>query len=497
MTAASALRLHRARARLRAHPRWRWLALLVAGSGMMLSVINVSIVNIALPEMAADLGADVSAVGWVVTGFLVTQATLLPLAGRAGDLYGRRRVFVIGLVTLCVGSALCALAWSLPSLIAFRMIQGIGACVMAPTAFATAAELFPLRERGAAMGMIGGVIGLAPVLALTVAGMLVAVAGWRSVFWFTPVLGVGVLAGAALVMQESERRRDRHGFDLPGAALAAAGLLALLLALSRGEVWGWTSAPTLGAAALAPIALAAFVARERRARSPMIDLALFRQRSLATANLAGGASAAALFGVLLTLPFFLTAALGAGPVELGLEMSTIAAAFVLVSPLAGRAMARVGSVRLATTGFLLAALGCLGMAWATPALSFAALLPGLAVFGCGLAMTSAPLVTTAMRDVPLARLGVASALPNTSRYTGGAVGAAVLGAILHAALPAGAPTAAAAADGMRMALLAAAGFALLAGAVAARMPEVGARALPPPPPRGALLAPAAGPGAGE
>jgi EmrB/QacA subfamily drug resistance transporter len=491
------LRLRSARASLRAQPRWRWLALMVCGSGMMLSVINVSIVNIALPEMAADLGADVSAIGWVVTGFLVTQATLLPLAGRAGDLYGRRRVFIMGVAVLCLGSALCALAWDLPSLIAFRMVQGIGACVMAPTAFATAAELFGPRERGSAMGFIGGVVGLAPVLALSLAGLLVAVAGWRSVFWFTPVLGVGVLAGAALVMQESVPRRGRGGFDVPGAALAAAGMLALLTALSRGEVWGWTSARTLAVAALAPVALGAFVARERRTASPMIDLALFRLRSLATANLANAASAAALFGVLLTLPFFLTAALGAGPVELALEMTPIAASFVLVAPLAGRAIPRIGSVRLATAGFGVAALGLLGMAWAAPALSFAALLPGLAAFGCGLAMTSAPLTTTAMRDVPAARIGVASALPNTSRYTGGALGAAVLSAIFHAALPAGPATAAAAAEGLRWSLLAAAGFIALAGGLAARMPEIGAHALPPAPPRGGLLAPAAGPGGAE
>jgi EmrB/QacA subfamily drug resistance transporter len=398
---------------------------------------------------------------------------------------------------LCLGSALCAVAWDLPSLIAFRMLQGIGACVMAPTAFATAAELFGPRERGAAMGFIGGVIGLAPVLALGLAGLLVAAAGWRSVFWFTPVLGVGVLAGAALVLQESARRPGGGRFDVPGAALAATGLFGLLTALSRGSVWGWTSPRTLAVAALAPAALGAFVAWERRAASPMIDLALFRLRSLATANLANAASAAALFGVLLTLPFFLTAGLGAGPVELALEMTPIAGSFVLIAPLAGRAMSRIGSVRLATAGFGLAALGLLGMAWAAPELSFAALLPGLAAFGCGLAMTSAPLTTTAIRDVPAQRLGVASALPNTSRYTGGALGAAVLGAILHAAMPSGHATAAAAADGLRWSLLAAAGFTVLACVLAGRMPEAGAHARAPAHPRGARLAPAAGPGRGE
>ena len=170
---------------------------MVVASGMMLSIVNVSIVNIALPTMAADLGVDVPSISWVVTGFLVTQATLLALAGRAGDLYGRRRVFVAGVLVLCGASVLCAVAPNAPALVAFRILQAVGACAMAPTAYAYAAELFvERRERGVALGLMGGVLGLAPVLSLNIAGVLVGVFGWRSVFWFTPVMGVVVLAGA-------------------------------------------------------------------------------------------------------------------------------------------------------------------------------------------------------------------------------------------------------------------------------------------------------------
>lgn len=149
--------------------------------------------------MAADLGVDVPS--WVVTGFLVTQATLLALAGRAGDLYGRRRIFVLGVLVLCAGSVLCAIAWDAPSLVAFRILQAVGACAMAPTAYAYAAELFGPRERGVALGVMG-VLGLAPVLSPNIAGVLVGTLGWRSAFWFSPVFGVFVLAGAALVLVE-------------------------------------------------------------------------------------------------------------------------------------------------------------------------------------------------------------------------------------------------------------------------------------------------------
>ncbi len=477
------------------------MALLVVASGMMLSVVNVSIVNIALPAMAADLGVDVPGISWVVTGFLVTQATLLALAGRAGDLYGRRRVFVAGVLVLCAGSVLCALAPTAPALVAFRIVQAVGACAMAPTAYAYAAELFGPRERAAALGVMGGVLGLAPVLALNLAGVLVGAFGWRSVFWFSPVMGAVVLAGAALVLEEARSPGAGRRFDLPGAALAAAGLFAILIALSRGGAWGWTAPPTVAAAAIGPLALAAFAVHESRAAHPMLDLRLLRLRSLQTANLAAMASSAALFGVLILLPFHLTAVMGFGAVALGLAITPVAASFVLVAPLAGRSMGRAGSDRLATAGFLVSAAGAAGMALAAPAQDYAALLPGLVAFGVGLAASTSAITTTAIHGVPAARLGVASALPNISRYTGGALGGAVLGAVLHARLTPGLHDAAGrvdaagralVADGFRAALAVATASLLLAALAAARMPRLShepegrpASAPPPPPPASA------------
>ena len=474
-------RLLTARSRIRSHPRWRWLALVVVASGMWLSVMNVSIVNIALPEIARDFGVDVPSVGWVFTGFLVTQATLLPIAGRLGDLYGRRRVFVAGVIVLSLASILCALAPNAPALVGFRILQGMGACAMAPTAFAYAAELFAPGERAPAMGFMGGVIGLAPVVALNVAGALMAVASWRSVFWFSPVMGVVVLAGAALVLHESTRPETPPRFDIKGALLAAAGLFSILLALSRGETWGWGSGWVLGSLLGGLAALALFFLHERRTDDPMLDLRLLRLRSLATANLAAGASAAALFGTLIMLPFFLSAELGYGPVELGLAITPVALSFVVVAPIAGRFMGRIGSVPMAVTGFAVAAAGGLWMAVAATAESYGALLPGITALGVGLAMTTSPITVTALSDVPQDRLGVASALPNISRYSGGALGAAVLSAILAATLPAGltrdgsAVDAGARADlagGFRVSILAATAFLLIALAIATRMPNL-------------------------
>ena len=210
----------------------------------------------------------------------------------------------------------------------------------------------------------------------------------------------------------------------------------MLVALSRGESWGWTAAPTVAAFALGAAALALFVRHELRTAVPMIDLRLLRRRSLATANLAAMASSAALFGTLILLPFYLTAVLGFAPVQLAIGITPIAASFMLVAPLAGRAIAPVGSERLATIGFVVSASGALWMAVAAGAQSYAVLLPGIIAFGVGLATSTSSITMTAIDGVPAARLGVASALPNISRYIGGALGAALLGTVLHANLPA-------------------------------------------------------------
>ncbi len=452
---------------------------------MMLSVVNISIVNIALPAMAKDLDSDVGSVGWVVTGFLVTQATLLPVAGRAGDLYGRRRVFVAGTLVLCVTSLLCAVAWSVGSLITFRILQGVGASVMAPTAFSYAAELFAPAERAQALGVLGGIMGLAPVLALNLAGVLVAGFGWRSVFLFTPVLGALVLAGAMLILMETPRR-PRVRFDLPGAALAAVGLFGVLVALSRGEAWGWTSAAVIGSGLVGACSLAAFVVREQIAVAPMIDLSLFRLRSLTTANLAAAASSAALFGMLILLPFYFTAIRGFGPVALAMAITPIAGSFMLISPISGRLVSRgvVGSSRLATLGFGVSALGAVWMALAADRQSYWAVLPGMIAMAAGLAAATSPVTLTAISEVPLERLGVASSLPNISRYTGAALGVAATGAVLYSALPAGVgqseglvgPAArVAVAEGFRSAAILAAAFLLVAALCASRMPRQASR----------------------
>lgn len=452
----------------------------VVAGGMMLSVLNISIVNIALPDISRDFGTGISGAGWVVTGFLVTQAVLLPICGRAGDLYGRRRIFVAGVLLMCVASVLCALAWDPGSLVAFRILQGVGASAMAPTAFAYAAILFAPQDRGLALGILSGVMAIAPVIALNIAGLLVGVWGWRSVFWFTPVVGVVVLVAAAFVMHERPRGA-RRSFDLLGAALAALGLFPLLTALSRAADWGWTSPRTLLVSLWGVVALVLFVWRESRASDPMLDLGLLRLRTLRNANLTGLAVGAALFGTLLLLPFFFTTVLGYRAVSLSLAISPVALCFMLVAPLSGRLMSRFGSDVVVRVALAMALGGVLLLALGTMAEAYAAMVPGLLLAGAGLAAATAPVTTTAIHEVPHGRLGVASALPNVARYSGGALGGALLGTVLAMAIPTSVtaqdgrvaePMRDMVATGMREAMFVAAGILLLGLIAAFRMPRV-------------------------
>jgi EmrB/QacA subfamily drug resistance transporter len=456
------------------------MAMTVVAGGMMLSVLNISIVNIALPDISRDFGAGVSSTGWVVTGFLVTQAVLLPIAGRAGDLYGRRRIFVLGVLVMVVASALCAIAWNEPSLVAFRILQGVGASAMAPTAYSYAAILFPPSQRGVAIGVLTAIITVAPVVSLNIAGVLVGVWGWRSVFWFTPVVGVVVLAGAALIMHRRPPG-PRRPFDLLGAVLAALGLFPILTALTSASTWGWASPRTLGVLTLGMAGLGLFTWREFRAPDPMLDLGLLRLGTVRNANLTGFTVGVAMFGTLLLLPFYFTSVLGYSDVMLSLAVTPIALSFMVASPVSGRLLTRIGSDRMLRIAVCTALVGALVLAFGFGFESYPVVLPGIVLLGIGMAATTAPVTATAIHEVAEDRLGVASSLPNVSRYAGGALGGALLSTVVAMTIPASvtaqdgmvsAPLRALVADGMRNALLVAAVILGLGVIAAFRVPRV-------------------------
>ncbi|MFA6000594.1 MAG: DHA2 family efflux MFS transporter permease subunit [Thermoleophilia bacterium] len=418
------------RSRLQALPYYRWLVLVTVAGGMMMAILSSSIVNIALPTITVEFGSSITTMTWVVTIFMITQATLMPVWGRAGDIYGHKKIFVIGLLLFSATSILCAVAWNPYSLIIGRALQAIGSSALSPMALAFVFEAFPQKRRAQALGIMGGVIGAAPVLGLTGGGLLVEAFGWRSIFYIYIPLCVVIVPVALFVLKESAPNEQR-GFDITGAVLLTTGLFSGLLGLNKGVNWGWSDPRVLGCFALMTMLLALFIFWESRTTQPMLDLGLLKIRSLAAANIAGFFSSGAMFASLVLLPYFFQSVLGDDPAATGFELAPLALMFVLVAPIGGRMTARIGPRKTASCGLAIAAAGFVILASQLSAEASAVRLGlSILVLGVGLGMTMAPLTTAAVHDAPRDKRGIASSLPNMSRFIGGSFAIAIFSTIL-------------------------------------------------------------------
>ncbi|MBE0429042.1 MAG: DHA2 family efflux MFS transporter permease subunit [Thermoleophilia bacterium] len=420
------------RDRIRAHPRYRWLVLVTVASGMMMTILSASIVNIALPAISGEFGSSIPTTAWVATIYMITQATLMPVAGRAGDIYGHKKVFVTGLLVFTAMSVLCAFAWSVHSLIAGRGLMAVGTSGLATMALAYVVGAFPGRERAQALGILGGLMGSAPTVGLVGGGFLVEVFGWRSVFLVVVPLCLIIAPAAVWILKETEHKPEGdRSFDVPGGVLLTIGLFGGLLGLSQGRAWGWTGYRTLACFAIFVVFLALFILREKTATRPMLDLGLFRFRSLVSANVAAFFSSGAFFGSLVLLPFFFQTVAGDSPAAAGLRIAPLALMFLLVAPLGGRLTTRIGARSTPLLGLFIAAAGYVLVSRIIAVDSSALFLSlAIAVMGIGLGLTMAPLTTAALHDVPADKRGVASSLPQMSRFVGGSFGMAIVGTLL-------------------------------------------------------------------
>jgi len=406
------------------------MVLVTVASGMMMAILSSSIVNIALPTITAEFGSNINTMTWVVTIFMITQATLMPVWGRAGDIYGHKKIFITGLLLFTTTSILCTVAWDPYSLIAGRALQAIGSSALAPMALAFIFGAFPPRDRAQALGIMGGVIGAAPVLGLTGGGLLVEAFGWRSVFFINIPLCALIVPAALIVLKESDASEET-GFDIAGAVMLSTGLFAGLLGLNQGKNWGWSDPRILGCFALMAVLVTAFVLWEKRVTQPMLDLGLLRIRSLAFANIAGFFSSGAMFGSLVLLPYFFQSVLGDAPAATGFELAPLALMFVLVAPIGGRLTAAVGPRITASVGMTVAATGFFILAMQlSPGVSNIRIASAILVMGIGLGLTMAPLTTAAVHDAPVDKRGIASSLPNMSRFIGGSFAIAVFSTFL-------------------------------------------------------------------
>jgi EmrB/QacA subfamily drug resistance transporter len=454
-------------------PRRSNVLLAIVCLAQFMVVLDVSIVNVALPSIRSDLHFSTTGLQWVVNAYTLTFAGFLMLGGRASDLLGRRRMFLVGTGVFALASLLCAAASSQGLLVGARAVQGIGGAVVSPATLAVITTSFPEGlERNRALGVWAATAGLGASAGVLLGGVLTESVSWQSIFLVNVPIGIGLVAAGRAVIAEGRRDGARH-FDVAGAVLITLGLVGLVYGIVRSDALGWGSPGVLGPIAVGLATLALFALVEQRvARAPLVPLAVFRRAQLSAANLVVLLLYAAMFSMFFFVTLYLQqvlhySALGAGAAFLPTTLGIAAA-----SSLAPRAIARLGPRHTMTLGMLLVAVGLAWYSGLGPDSSYlAAVIPGSVAVaaGVGLALVSATIV--AVQGVPPSESGLASGLLNSARLMGGALGLAALSTVAasstHAALAAGSGPAQALTDGYGSALRAGAIVCVVGAAVAA------------------------------
>ena len=445
-------------------PHRKWWTLGAVAFGLFMIMLDNTVVNVALPSIQKDLGADLSELEWVVAGYALTFAALMLVGGKVADAYGRRLIFVVGIVVFTLASLACGLADSSEMLIAARVVQGAGAALMNPATLSIIAATFAPEQRGAAIGIWAGVSALALAIGPLVGGLLTEHLSWNWIFFVNVPFGILGIAASFLLIDES-RDETHERLDIPGLSTSGIGLFALTYGLIEANTYSWSSARILGAFAVAVVALVSFLLLERHQRAPMLPLELFKNRTYTGANTVVLLVALAMFGVFFFVSLYMQNILGFSAVETGAAFLPMTILIILIAPIAGKTTDRVGSRSLMTAGMLLVSIQLLYFSQLTAEATFWNLLPGLLIGGAGMALTMTPSAAAATRAVPVDKAGVGAAVLNAFRQVGGSLGIAVMGAIMaHEA--GGRRTPEAFMDGFERSLLVAAVIAL-AGAVVA------------------------------
>ena len=446
----------------------KWLTLAAVAFGLFMIMLDNTVVNVALPSIQRDLGVGLSELEWIVTGYALTFAALMLTGGKLADLLGRRLIFITGLAIFSGSSLACGLADSGDVLIGARIVQGIGAALMNPATLSIISATFPPSQRGMAIGIWAGVSALALAIGPLVGGLITEHIDWSWIFFINVPVGVIAIAASFLLIRESRDESEEQRLDLPGLLASGLGLFALTYALIEANTYGWTSGRILGSFVVAVVALASFVGLELRQRLPMLDLSLFRSGTFAGSNLVVLLVAFSMFGVFFFVSLYMQNIVGYSAVQAGAAFLPMTVLIILVAPIAGRASDRFGSRWLLTVGMTLIGAQLLYFSRLSADESFWSLLPGLLTGGLGMSLTMTPSAAAAVRAVPVDKSGVGSAVLNTARQVGGALGIAMMGAIMaHAA--GGRRTPAAFMDGFSTALLVAAAVAVTGAVVAAAL----------------------------
>lgn len=419
----------------------KWWALAACCFGLFMALLDVTVVNVALPVVQRDLGASFSALQWVIDAYTIALAVLLVSAGRLADVFGRKRVFMVGLSIFTLGSLLCGLSASftvfglshIQMLWGARVIQGVGGSVMLPVSLAIVSSTFEGRQRGTAIGIWGGVSGLATAIGPVVGGLLVEKVSWQSIFYLNIPIGVIGVALSAWAIWESRDERATRSIDLFGLATITVGLFCLVLALIQGGDKGWSSAYILTLFGISSGSLIFFVVGESRIRNPMVDPRLFKNKSFTGSAIIAFALSAGLYSMFFFLALYLQNSLSFNAFETGLRLLPLSGLVLFAAPLAGNLTGRIGPRPVLFAGMALLAVAVYLMARISPEdgpSDWVVLLPAFVIAGLGNGLVNPPISTVAVSTVSPRFAGMAAGVNNVCRQVGIAFGIAFWGAIL-------------------------------------------------------------------
>jgi EmrB/QacA subfamily drug resistance transporter len=408
----------------------RWWALGAMCFALFMIMLDNTVVNVALPSIQRSLNASTASLEWTVNAYTLSFAVLLVTGGRLGDLFGRRKVFLAGVVIFAGSSAAIGFSPSDTWLVAWRAVQGSGSALMMPATLSIITNAFPPSERGKAIGTWAGVSAMALAIGPVVGGFLVESVSWQSIFFLNLPVAAGAIVVALFAVRESRDETVERTVDVPGVLTLTIGLAALVLALVEGNSWHWGSGRELALYAIALVGLSSFAAVELRRRVPMVDFSFFRSRTFLGANIVAFIVSFAMLAMFFFLALYMQNIRHYSPLQAGVRFLPSTLMIVLIAPLAGRLADRVGPRPLMTFGLLGVSGALFWQSHLTVSSGYGTLLPGFMLMGVGMAFVMSPMSMAAMNAVEQTKAGVASGLLSMNRMVGGTFGVAVLGAMV-------------------------------------------------------------------
>ena len=408
----------------------RWWTLGAMCFALFMIMLDNTVVNVALPSIQRGLHASTSSLEWTVNAYTLTFAVVLVTGGRLGDLFGRRRMFLFGVVVFGLSSLLIALSRSDTWLIAFRAVQGIGSGFMMPATLSIISNTFDVHERGRAIGTWAGVSAMALAIGPVLGGLLVEDVSWQSIFILNVPVAIAAIGVTLFATRESRDETAIREVDIPGVASLTLGLAALVLALVKSNAWGWGSTRVIALFAIALLALAAFVVIEPRRRAPMVQFSFFRSRSYFGANVVAFIVSFVMFATFFSLALYMQDILHFSPLQTGLRFLPTTLVVMFAGPISGRLADRIGPRLLMTGGLIAVSASMFWMTGITTHSSYGFLVVSFLLQGLGIGFVMSPMSTAAMNAVDRTKAGVASGILNMTRMVGSTFGVAALGAVI-------------------------------------------------------------------